>query len=238
MSHSKPGKSKKFDVFVGYHKVKKMGNDLSGYYKDGSKKSRGLWLSSKSEKILKTAVGNKVVVIEGSPVGNKTIFTLCGIEKVTKYELRKNKSKIKKTKRGTFWFKNGELHRTNGPAAVYSDGHKEWWQNGSPHRIDGPAIEDPSGQKAWYLDRKEMTKDEWKNSDKKLNINPREKFKYLIFGINEIKCKVVLNDFPWFNGSDGTEGLLKHQAYFGRGFNQIKEDHAKNLLELATKNAI
>ena len=26
--------------------------------------------------------------------------------------------------------KKGQIHRENGPAVEYSDGHKEWWLNG------------------------------------------------------------------------------------------------------------
>jgi hypothetical protein len=37
--------------------------------------------------------------------------------------------------------KNGRLHRTDGPALEYADGHKEWWVNDKRHRTDGPAVE-------------------------------------------------------------------------------------------------
>jgi len=28
------------------------------------------------------------------------------------------------------WYKNGELHRTDGPACEYANGNKEFWLNG------------------------------------------------------------------------------------------------------------
>ena len=28
-----------------------------------------------------------------------------------------------------YWFINGKLHRTDGPAVVYTNGYKEWWIN-------------------------------------------------------------------------------------------------------------
>lgn len=53
------------------------------------------------------------------------------------------------------WYQNGNLHRLDGPAVEYEEGHeehgyKEWYQNGNLHRLDGPAIEWPSGSSEWY----------------------------------------------------------------------------------------
>lgn len=43
------------------------------------------------------------------------------------------------------WFKNGVLHRENGPALVYiARGIKIWFQNGKMHRKDKPAIKTPT----------------------------------------------------------------------------------------------
>ena len=33
----------------------------------------------------------------------------------------------------------------------YDDGYKEWYKNGYLHREDGPAIEHPDGRKEWYI---------------------------------------------------------------------------------------
>jgi hypothetical protein len=61
------------------------------------------------------------------------------------------------------WYKNGELHRTDGaaveqaawnttdPALPCSFGTKAWYLNGQRHRTDGPAIEHADEFKAWYL---------------------------------------------------------------------------------------
>jgi len=57
-------------------------------------------------------------------------------------------------KNATKWFKNGELHRVDGPAIERWDGAKEWYSNGLLHRTDGPAIECANGDKYWYLDGK------------------------------------------------------------------------------------
>ncbi len=52
------------------------------------------------------------------------------------------------------WYKNGKLHRTNGPAVEYPEGSKAWYLNNKLHRINGPAVEYPSGTKCWYKNGK------------------------------------------------------------------------------------
>lgn len=52
---------------------------------------------------------------------------------------------------GKYWYINGKLHRTDGPAIEYSDGSKEWYINGEQHRTDGPAVECPNGYRTWYI---------------------------------------------------------------------------------------
>jgi len=48
------------------------------------------------------------------------------------------------------WYKNGVLHREDGPAVEYVNGTKNWYKNGLLHRDDGPAIEGANGAKYWY----------------------------------------------------------------------------------------
>jgi hypothetical protein len=52
------------------------------------------------------------------------------------------------------WRKNGELHREDGPAVVYSFGRQEWWKNGQRHREDGPAVVYSFGQQEWWKNGK------------------------------------------------------------------------------------
>jgi hypothetical protein len=52
------------------------------------------------------------------------------------------------------YYKNGLLHRTNGPAVEYSDGAKHWYLNGERHRENGPAVESTNGEKYWYFGNK------------------------------------------------------------------------------------
>lgn len=51
------------------------------------------------------------------------------------------------------WYKNGNLHREDGPACEYTNGSKYWWVEGKRHRIDGPAIEcGIDGTKEWLIE--------------------------------------------------------------------------------------
>jgi hypothetical protein len=53
-----------------------------------------------------------------------------------------------------YWYKEGKLHRDDGPANEYSDGTKIWLKEGELHRLDGPAMEFPNGEKIWYKEGK------------------------------------------------------------------------------------
>jgi hypothetical protein len=57
------------------------------------------------------------------------------------------------------WWVNGKLHRTDGPAIEYADGHKAWYLNGKLHREDGPAREYSNGTKVWYINGKQHRED-------------------------------------------------------------------------------
>lgn len=50
----------------------------------------------------------------------------------------------------TRWFKDGLLHREDGPAVKTKDGAERWYQNGKLHREDGPAIVSEKEQ-VWAL---------------------------------------------------------------------------------------
>jgi len=52
------------------------------------------------------------------------------------------------------WYKNGLLHRDNGPAIIYLNGTEYWFQNDKLHRIDGPAAICADGTECWYQNGK------------------------------------------------------------------------------------
>lgn len=61
---------------------------------------------------------------------------------------------------GTYWRKDGLLHREDGPAVEYTNGTKQWWINGEHHREDGPAVINVStGTNLWYLNGEPSTEE-------------------------------------------------------------------------------
>ena len=59
------------------------------------------------------------------------------------------------------WHINGKRHREDGPAYEGADGTKFWIVNGLLHREDGPAIEWADGSKAWYLNGEYLSEQEF-----------------------------------------------------------------------------
>ena len=83
---------------------------------------------------------------------------------------------------GKVWYKDGELHRLDGPAVEFANGRKEWWKDGKLHRLDGPAYEGVDGTKAWFKDGKYLTESEFNASNN---------------SSNEIPCEVVINGITY-----------------------------------------
>ena len=48
-------------------------------------------------------------------------------------------------------YKNGQLHRDDGPAWIGANGSQEWYINDRLHREDGPAWISPDGRQMWYI---------------------------------------------------------------------------------------
>jgi len=61
--------------------------------------------------------------------------------------------KLSNTDGAVFYYKNGLLHREDGPAIEYPNGGKSWYKNGKLHREDGPA-EEYDLHRAWYKNGK------------------------------------------------------------------------------------
>jgi hypothetical protein len=80
-----------------------------------------------------------------------------------------------KTSQGIEWYKDGKLHREDGPAVEWADGDKVWYKNGQLHREDGPAVEDPNGVKEWWLNGRRHRRGgpavEWEDGSKEWWIN-------------------------------------------------------------------
>jgi hypothetical protein len=56
------------------------------------------------------------------------------------------------------WYLNGRFHREDGPALIKENGSQSWWVNGKLHREDGPAIIYDNGTQEWYLNGVEVKK--------------------------------------------------------------------------------
>ena len=52
------------------------------------------------------------------------------------------------------WYKDGVLHREDGPAIEMTNGDKYWYINGMLHREDGPAVEYTFRVEWWYEGKK------------------------------------------------------------------------------------
>lgn len=58
------------------------------------------------------------------------------------------------------WFRNGLRHNSNGPAITWADGDKWWYKHGQRHREDGPAFEGARGKRLWFLEDKCVSEEE------------------------------------------------------------------------------
>lgn len=98
----------------------------------------------------------EVIVVNGTIkdafMGNSLIINLNDIHGYFLHpQLPKSFTGIVKYNDGSRWFKNGLLHREDGPA-YDSKEYKAWWINGYRHRSDGPAIINERVRKnSWYL---------------------------------------------------------------------------------------
>ena len=48
------------------------------------------------------------------------------------------------------YYKDGVLHREDGPAVIYDNGINYWYKFGKIHREDGPAVDWTNGEYSWY----------------------------------------------------------------------------------------
>lgn len=86
MAHPADQNEWEMDHFIAYHSVKKMGYEL--------KPSGTLQFFSKKEPLLRRAIGNTVWVIQGSPRGNKTAYSLVGAYIAEHIEIEDPSSKL------------------------------------------------------------------------------------------------------------------------------------------------
>src|SRR5436190_22048359 len=61
------------------------------------------------------------------------------------------------------WYKNGIVHREDGPAVERANGTQEWFFDGVRPCENGPAVIFPDGGRKWFQHGKELTESEFKD---------------------------------------------------------------------------
>lgn len=56
-----------------------------------------------------------------------------------------------------WWYKNDQIHRTNGPANIYSDGQQTWYLRHQRHRTSGPAVIYSDGTVEYWINGRELS---------------------------------------------------------------------------------
>lgn len=83
---------------------------------------------------------------------------------------------VEEVKGWTSWFHEGKLHRDDGadePSAMPYTGHKQWWQEGRLHRVTGPAVVWPDGREEWHLQGRELSAEEVEQHKAKLALKEK-----------------------------------------------------------------
>lgn len=80
---------------------------------------------------------------------------------------------IETLKRTKHWYINGERHRVDNPAVEWASGDREWYCNDKLHHEEGPAIEWADGKKEWYLNGKKIEEEEFNHWLMKKNLNQK-----------------------------------------------------------------
>ena len=91
------------------------------------------------------------------------------------------------------WCINGILHREDGPAVDCPKGvnsrYMAWFVNGKKHREDGPAVEWDDGTKHWYINGVKLTKQEFNDRTKVVELSLEEIAKKFNMNVNNLKIK-------------------------------------------------
>ncbi len=59
------------------------------------------------------------------------------------------------------FYKDGHLHRDDGPAIIWHDGEEHWFQDGKRHRDSGPAIVRKDGSVEYYIQGEQVSPDDF-----------------------------------------------------------------------------
>ena len=67
------------------------------------------------------------------------------------------------------WYKDGIIHRANGPAIESQNGYQDWYWHGKLHRKDGPARLYPDGTVDYWINGKLLSEYELMFSSNQVN---------------------------------------------------------------------
>ena len=89
------------------------------------------------------------ITVEGSTIiteGNKSC--------THKYKLLERLNGNININNNILYWKDGKLHRLDGPAIIYANGDQEWYVEGKRHRLDGPALIRANRDQVWWVEGK------------------------------------------------------------------------------------
>lgn len=145
------------------------------------KKTFNEWLNQ----ITNDVMTNKVIITT-PPTGQNYIYEL--YNKHTTYEVKVYDYK-------TIWYKDGLIHREEGPAIEWSNGDKEWYQHGVPYRKNGPTVERANGNLYWHDKNGELHREDGPAIKIKNQKTGKFTYRYYIHGVEFTRgqFKMVIN---------------------------------------------
>lgn len=135
---------------------RKMGNgDILYYGKEGEGLEVKAWGDSDSRSYYKCLQDEATCVNDRAFASNKYFLTkkICFYGTTIEYNadgIYNADGPVRDDKNNARYYRNGKLHREDGPAIEWADGSKTWFRNGELHRTNGPAKELAGGRLEWY----------------------------------------------------------------------------------------
>ena len=77
----------------------------------------------------------------------------------------------------TIWYRNGIVHRGDGPAIERADGTREWFAEGMRHCDTGPAVTSPDGGRRWFIHGKELSEAEFDDMQERISEEIADQFR-------------------------------------------------------------
>ena len=75
------------------------------------------------------------------------------------------------------WYRNGIVHRDDGPAIERADRTQEWYAEGIRHCENGPALISADGERHWFIHGKELTEPEFDEMRRRISDEIADEFR-------------------------------------------------------------